>query len=144
MHAQIDLTDPFATAAAALSAGREAARLLQSSLPGLLGHVSPTFTLLAERLERGRILDEFCRHGLETLILRCRSIVKQGTTETTTLVETGCNGVLPIWTPEQVLHRTEDAEEALQALEVLRRALKIAERTHDLAAAETAVMNLRS
>ena len=145
MHHQIDFNDPLATAAAAMGAARKSAALLRGSLPALLHERSQSaFGLLANRLEDGRILDAWCRHALATLVARCEHAIARGTTEATELEQTGWGPDGPVYTPERVLVRTSEAEQALEVYRVLRTALDLADRTRDLVAAEAAVMNLRS
>jgi len=144
MQIDIDRNDPLATAAAALSAARKAAALLRGDLPRILGERSPTISEhIAHRLERGGIPDTFARHALETLIIQCQQVIARGTTEEMRLLETGWGGNGPIWRPEPVTIRTPEAEEAVRALEILEHALDLAERTHDLIAAEEALMKIR-
>lgn len=144
MNADIDLGDPFATAAAAMGAARQAADHLRQDLPGLLGERSPdAFRILADRLERGQVLEAFCRHCLATMIARCERAIAEGTTETMQLAETGCGPDGPVYTPERVRLRTRDAEQLLGIVRVLRTAVEMAERTCDAVAAQTAVDRLR-
>lgn len=140
----IDLIDPYATAAAAMAAAREAAAHLRQDVPSLLGERSPdTFRFLADRLERGQVLEDFCRHGLTTAIERCERAIAEGTTETMQLAETGCGPDGPVYTPERVQLRTPDAEELFGIVKILQTALEMAEKTNDAIVAQAAVERLR-
>ena len=90
MHINLNLTDSYATAAAAMAAARQAAIHLRQDLPALLGERSAgAFRILADRLENGSILEASARDGLATLIARCERAIAGGTTDVLQLEDTG-------------------------------------------------------
>jgi hypothetical protein len=140
-----DWSDPYTTAADCIAAARKAAPVLRDDLPRLLGRrVLPAAHMLAEKFERGNVLDDFCRTTLGAIVAQCDLAIAQGTEEKIMLQQTGWGPAGPIYSPELTIVRTDNAAEQFrirQPLEAVQRAM---DRTVDLLAAEDAVWRMRT
>jgi hypothetical protein len=141
----IHCTEPYLTAADAIAAAREAAIALRYQLPLLLGsRLAPTYRMLADRFERGVVLDPFSRNALATVLAECDLAIGRGSSRHWVLHETGWGPDGSRYTPELTLVRTPEAEELFRIRKLLQRVQDRADRTIDLIAGESAVRDVRT
>lgn len=140
-----DCTDPYLTAADAIGAARTAASALRYQLPLLLGNrLAPTYGMLADKFERGAVLDPFTRSALATVLAECDRAIERGTSREWVADETGWGPDGPIYTSEHKLVRTQEAEELFCIRTLLQGVQDRANRTMNLIAGEATVRDIRT
>jgi hypothetical protein len=140
-----DCNEPYLMAADAIGAARTVAPALRRELPPLIGsRLKPTLNMLADRFERGRVLEPFCRNAIEVVLAECDLAIERGTHRRWVLEETGWGPDGPIYTPEIALVRTQEAKKVLRIRQLLQVAKDRVDRTMDLIASEAAVRDIRT